>query len=217
MIQDPYKVLGVPTTASDEEVKRAYRQLAKKYHPDANPGDKQAEKRMKEINAAYDQIMNKSGAQGGATGQQQQGGYNPFNPFNPFGSYGGGQQATQEEPPKMRAAANYIQYGRYQEALNVLNEIKERTARWYYYSAQANYGVGNRTVALQHAERAASMEPDNFQYRQFLERLKNPGRAYTSYGRGYSMPNFNMSKLCCGVCIANSLCNFFYRYGLFCC
>lgn len=57
---DPYKVLGVPTTATDDEVKAAYRRLAKKYHPDANPGDKVAEQRMKEINAAYDQIMNKT-------------------------------------------------------------------------------------------------------------------------------------------------------------
>ena len=56
MIQDPYKVLGVRPDASDEEIKRAYRELAKKYHPDRNPGDAEAARRMQEINAAYDQI-----------------------------------------------------------------------------------------------------------------------------------------------------------------
>ena len=52
MMTDPYKVLGLPSTATDEEVKQAYRRLAKRYHPDANPGDKTAERRMQEINAA---------------------------------------------------------------------------------------------------------------------------------------------------------------------
>ena len=78
----PYKVLGVPTTATDDEVKAAYRRLAKKYHPDANPGDKVAEQRMKEINAAYDQIMNKtaSGANQGYGGYSS-GGYAGYDPF----------------------------------------------------------------------------------------------------------------------------------------
>lgn len=51
---DPYKVLGVARTASDEEIRKAYRRLAKKHHPDLNPGDRKAEDRFKEASAAYD-------------------------------------------------------------------------------------------------------------------------------------------------------------------
>lgn len=136
---DPYKVLGVPTTATDDEVKAAYRRLAKKYHPDANPGDKVAEQRMKEINAAYDQIMNKTspGANQGYGGYSS-GGYTGYDPFGRnyggYGSYGSG-GATGD--PKLQAAYNYIAFGRYHEALNVLSSITDRGAKWYYYSALA--------------------------------------------------------------------------------
>ncbi|MEW6059198.1 MAG: molecular chaperone DnaJ [Actinomycetota bacterium] len=54
--KDYYQVLGVPKNASPAEVKKAYRKLAQKYHPDANPNDKSAEERFKEISAAYDVI-----------------------------------------------------------------------------------------------------------------------------------------------------------------
>jgi DnaJ-class molecular chaperone len=51
---DPYKILGVKKDASQDEIQKAYRRLAKKLHPDLNPGNKQAEERFKEISAAYD-------------------------------------------------------------------------------------------------------------------------------------------------------------------
>lgn len=52
--RDYYEVLGVPRTAGEEDLKKAYRTLAKKYHPDANPGDKSAEEKFKEVNEAYE-------------------------------------------------------------------------------------------------------------------------------------------------------------------
>jgi len=58
MARDPYEVLGVGKGASEDEIKTAYRRLAKKYHPDLNPGDPTAAQRMNEINRAYDQIKN---------------------------------------------------------------------------------------------------------------------------------------------------------------
>src|SRR5438132_9213614 len=54
--KDYYQVLGVPKNASQADIKKAYRKLAQKFHPDANPGDKRAEERFKEISAAYDVI-----------------------------------------------------------------------------------------------------------------------------------------------------------------
>ena len=51
--RDYYEVLGVPKDADDAAIKRAYRQLAKKYHPDMNPGDKEAEAKFKEASEAY--------------------------------------------------------------------------------------------------------------------------------------------------------------------
>lgn len=55
-MKDPYDILGVERGANEEEVTRAYRKLAKKYHPDLNPGDETAARKMSEINEAYDRI-----------------------------------------------------------------------------------------------------------------------------------------------------------------
>jgi DnaJ-class molecular chaperone len=53
-MDDPYAVLGVPRTASEDEIRRAYRKLAKKHHPDLNHGDARAEERFKAVSSAYD-------------------------------------------------------------------------------------------------------------------------------------------------------------------
>src|SRR3954447_9323134 len=55
-VKDPYKVLGVDKKASQDEIKKAYRKLARQYHPDRNPGDTSAEERFKEVQGAYDRI-----------------------------------------------------------------------------------------------------------------------------------------------------------------
>lgn len=88
-----------------------------------------------------------------------------------------------------------------------MNGIGERNARWYYYSAVANAGLGNRIQALQHARQAVAMDPDNFEYRSLLKQLENPGEAYGEAGRRYKMPNM-YGLYCLGLCLAQMFCFF---------
>ncbi|MGM9535620.1 MAG: J domain-containing protein, partial [Intestinibacter sp.] len=81
---DPYQVLGVSRDASKEEIKKVYRKLSKKYHPDANinnPNKDQYEEKFKEIQQAYQVIMKQKN--GGYSYQNSYGGYS-----NTSGSYG---------------------------------------------------------------------------------------------------------------------------------
>lgn len=84
-MKDPYSVLGVSRDASEEEIKKAYRQLARKYHPDLNPGDEEAARKMNEINAAYEQIKNPSQNNGYGQGSYGNTGYG-----SGYGSSGSG-------------------------------------------------------------------------------------------------------------------------------
>ncbi len=85
---DPYAVLGVSRGASEDEIKRAYRQLAKKYHPDLNPGDVAAAQKMNEINAAYEQIKNpaQTNTAYGYQTQQQNTSYSPYGQYSAYNS-----------------------------------------------------------------------------------------------------------------------------------
>ena len=209
---DPYKVLGISPDATDEEIKQAYRRLAKKYHPDLNPGDEAAAKKMQEINAAYEKIKNPEKAASGS-----QGGYGGYTGYDPFGGY---RQYTYTEDssqdPYQRSAYQYIRYGDYRAALNALENSQKRDARWYYLSALANDGLGNQVTALEHIRRAVSMEPDNPVYLQTLESIQNGGAAYRQ--RAGQFRGFRMSgNPCAGLCLFYFVQLFCCRGGFFCC
>ena len=206
MTKNPYEVLGVSPNASDEEIKKAYRELSRKYHPDANvdnPLADLAEEKFKEVQEAYDEIMRQRSSGGNFHGGASSG--------NNYGGYGYRQQSSgSDQDVEMQAAINFINNRRYQDALNVLNRMSNRTSMWYYASAFANAGLGNNVLAREQAATAVNMEPNNVQYRQLLNQIEFNSRRYQNnpygggaYGGGGGCGTGN---LCCDLFLADSLC-----------
>lgn len=232
---DPYSVLGIGRNATEEEIKKAYKALSRKYHPDANinnPNKDQAEEKFKEIQAAYQQIMKErtSGYAGGSYGgsgygggsyngsgygyggNRSAGGRGGFGYYGPFGGsgFGGfGQETGYEDNTYIRAAGNYIRNGYYREARTALDGMgqTERTARWYYYSAIAYSALGSNVAALEHARRAAAMEPDNMSYSYLVQQFESGGSWYRQRQATYGYPASGGSNMCMRLCIANLICN----------
>ena len=176
-MNDPYSVLGLKPDASDEEVKRAYKALAKKYHPDVAGNSPEAARKMQEINAAYDQIINHK--ESFSTGSS--GGYS-------YGyGYGGYRRERSSEPIELRAAVAYINARRFVEALNALRQVPQerRSGRWYYLAAYAEAHTGDTVSALNHINAAISMEPGNGTYLAFRDRLMGRRSAYEDYSRSF--------------------------------
>lgn len=234
-MRDPYEVLGVPRTATDEEVKKAYRKLSRIYHPDANvnnPNRDQAEERFKEIQQAYRQIMNKetgTGQQGYYNGSTYGGnpfGGNPYgsNPFggNPFGGfygfYGGRNNTGQESQEDMylRAAEQYLANAMYDQAIQVLGGITNHSARWHYLYAVASYGKGDRDAAVEHLLQAVNMEPQNLEYREAYRRVQEGNDWYINRGTAYGMPMMTGKIDCIKCCALNMMCNFCLGGGYGC-
>jgi len=219
-MRDPYEVLGVPKDASEEEIKKAYRTLSRRYHPDANvnnPNKEQAEEKFKEVQQAYDQIVHGtasgSSSSYGPGSSRGYGGYS-YGGYG-YGGYGGYQSGTDnrtsssysETDVKMQAVSNFISSGHYREALRLLDELTERDAQWYYYSALANMGAGNNIRAREHAQRAAAMEPGNMQYQRLKSQIEGGGSWYQTRSEDFGSPLSSTDDWCLRLCIANMLCS----------
>ena len=194
-MQDPYSILGVSRDASEDEIKRAYRKMAKKYPPDVNK-DPGAEDKFIEIQNAYQQIMEYKKHGGGPQDFWSQSNYYQQGYSN--SSYSGSAMND------FQTAVNYLNMGQYQAAYNVLVNIadQDRDASWYYLFAIANYGLGNQIAAVDAAEKACNMDPSNQQYRQLYAQLQQ-GR---SYYRSVQTPLGNLSSLCCNIILCSMCC-----------
>lgn len=198
MNQDPYKVLGVSPTASDEEVKRAYYALAKKYHPDNysadNPLADLATEKMQEVNAAYDTIQKMR-----ASGARRQSGAGQ--------GYAGGGNAEYMQIRRMISA------NRFGAADSALENIaaEDRGAEWHYLKSITMMHRGWVNDAMRELEIACSMNPSNPEYQQAKQMFNRTANGYgsTYYNAGYSRGGgCSDSDLCTTLCCMNLLCNY---------
>lgn len=192
---DPYQVLGVSPSATDEEVKDAYRKLAKKYHPDQyadSPLKDLADEKMKEINEAYDAITarRKSGSQ-----RSYAGGYNPV------GNHAGSGFSD---------VRSLIMSGRIADAEQILNGVppERRNAEWYFLKGSVLYRRGWLEEAKDHFSRACQMDPGNGEYSAALNQAMNQGSGmYGGYQPGgMNAGGCNSCDLCSGLICADCCC-----------
>ncbi len=195
-MSDPYKILGVSPTASEDEIKSAYRTLAKKYHPDnyANsPLADLAEEKMKEVNEAYNQIQEErknrqSSGYGGASYSANSSSYS--SPYSSNTEY--------------QDVRNLIVANRLTDAEQILDGVPadRRSAEWYFLKGSILYRRGWLNEAYEDLARACQMDPGNAEYRSALNQLNNQRSGM--YG-GYN-PNVPGAGNCTGCDICTSLC-----------
>ena len=174
-MNDPYSILGVDPNASDDEIKRAYRELARKYHPDNyqnNPLADLAEEKMKEVNEAYDAIT-KARSGGGSTGGGYQGGYSQSYGYQ--GQYSGGGSSSSTSFAQVR---QYINMGNLDGAEQLLRGISSKNGEWYFLMGSIAYRRGWLDEARQNYQIACQMEPGNMEYRQALSMMQQGGYGY---------------------------------------
>ena len=191
---NPYEVLGVSRNASIDEIKRAYKELSRKYHPDSyvgNPLSSLAEEKFKQVQEAYDAIMKEKNGDFNYAGNYNNNGYN------------------NGESSEMAEVYNLLGRRAYSQALSLLDSMPNRNAKWYYYSAIAQVGLGNNLRGMEYARMAVSMEPNNIEYQNLVNRLSFQGNRYgevRNVYRGGRSGFDDASDLCCKLWLADSLC-----------
>lgn len=191
---DPYKVLGVERTATDEEIKKAYRELARKYHPDNyvnNPLSDLVEEKMKEINEAYDQIQKERTAGSGYSSQSGSGSYSSGGTFSDYSR-----------------VRELINARRFSDAELILDAVAQanRNAEWNFLKGCVLIQRGWYYDAQKYLETACYLDPQNSEYRTTLDRIRQNTQ---SFGGGYrTARNVTSSPcdICTGLICADCLC-----------
>lgn len=189
-MKDPYQVLGVSRNATDDEIKKAYRDLARKYHPDNyhdNPLADLAQEKMKEINEAYDSITKNRASSG-----------------NNYGGYSSGYSgAGADELSRARAAINA---GNFQFAEQLLNACQVRNAEWNFLMGSVCYRKGWLDDAHRYIQTACSMDPGNLEYRQALNQMNGGGSAYNPAYYQQNSGGCDMCDVCTALMCFNMCC-----------
>lgn len=189
-MKDPYEVLGLKRGASKDEVKAAYRKLAKKYHPDMNinnPLKDLAEEKFIEIQKAYDDIMN--------------GNDNSYN----SGSSSYSSTSSGYSDTNFQSVRQYINSGNYQQAIAILNSIKVRNAEWNYLMGVCYINLGYNVQGMQFVRAANRLDPSNIEYANYLNQINNMQRTYQT--RTYNYNRGGRSDLdCCTSLICADCC-----------
>lgn len=201
-MKDPYEVLGVPRGADREKVKAAYRELAKKYHPDQYAGSPLADlanEKMQEINEAYDAILS------GNTGSSSYSSHSSSYGVNDYS-----------------AVENYINRGAFDEAERILESMNERSrdAHWYYLKGELNYRRGWTQQAYSYYSMAYNMQPGNPIYRDAFERVsrnRNGGFRTGQTHRHGSAGGCDGCDICTGLMCADCCCECFGGDIIPCC
>ena len=189
---NPYEVLGIKPGASQDEIKSAYRKLIKQYHPDKfidNPLKNLAEDKMIEINKAYESLTKNSGSNN----------YNSSNTSN----YSNSSNSSSD----FQDIRRLIQAGNYAVAENKLNSINNRNAEWHYLYGAVMLNKGWFDSALEHMTTAVNMDPNNFEYRQGLNSLRQRSTGYSNpYYRTTNTSNTDICNCCIDLWCLNTLC-----------
>ena len=217
-MNDPYKILGVPEDASDEEIKKAYRELARKYHPDNyhdNPLEDLAQEKMKEINAAYEQITKEraSGRRTGGAGGAYGGGSYGYGGYQSYGGYGSSQSYSGQSSV-LQQARNAINPGNLSRAEALLANYSDHNAEWNFLKGVVCYRRGWMDEALRYYRTAVQMDPGNAEYRQALDYME--GTDDTAYRPGGSFGTLCSGNPCLSMCCLYTLCSS-GGYWWFCC